>query len=141
MQNLINIFRDRIVLDTDVVSFIYKEKTQAKFFYPHLQNRVIAVSFISIGELFHGAYHDNWGENRMLSLERHLENYLILEYDYPVCLRWAAIKHECEQNGHPISDSDCWIAACAMHHHCSLATNNTRHFNHVNGLSLITPDI
>jgi predicted nucleic acid-binding protein len=139
MQNLISPLEDRVVLDTDVVSFVFKEKEQAKFFYPYLKNRILAISFITVGELYDGVRKDRWGNNRVSSLERFLQNCLILEYDYGLCVTWAEIKYDCEQSRHPIDESDCWIAASAIHYRCPLATNNARHFTHVKGLCLIAP--
>jgi predicted nucleic acid-binding protein len=131
---------NRIILDTDVISYLFNEKPQAEFFYPYLLNKSLSVSFITIAELFHGVIKDKWGDRRIAALKGFLVDFVILEYQYDLCLRWAEIKSNCELRGYPIEDSDCWIAACAKHYNCVLATNNARHFIHVRGLKLITPN-
>jgi len=139
MQRAINSTQSGILLDTDVVSFIFDNKPQAKLFNPYLIDRDIAISFITLGELYHGAFKSKWGAVRISALERLLQKYILFPYEYDLCLLWGKIKTSCEQEGHPIEDSDCWIAASAIYYDCALATNNTKHFIHVNGLRLVSP--
>ncbi len=133
--------KNRIVVDTDVVSYIFNGHTQAEFFQPHLVNKTLAVSFMTVAQVYYGAYHAGWGNNRLTRLENHLKNYVVLPYDYELCLKWASIRQDCEKGGKSIEHSDCWIAACALRHDCALATNNGKHFRHVKGLALISPGL
>jgi predicted nucleic acid-binding protein len=133
--------KNRIVVDTDVVSYIFNGHTQAQFFRPYLANKTLAVSFMTVAQLYYGAYHAQWGTNRLTRLEYHLKNYVILPYDYDLCLKWAAIRQDSESKGRCIEHSDCWIAACALRHDCALATNNGKHFEHIRGLLLISPSL
>jgi tRNA(fMet)-specific endonuclease VapC len=130
---------ERIIVDTDVISYIFNGKPQAEFFYPYLENKSLSVSFITIAEIFHGVIKDKWGDKRINALKELLVDFVVLEYHYDLCLTWAEIKSDCELRGYPIEDSDCWIAACAKFYNCILATNNFRHFFHVNGIKLISP--
>jgi tRNA(fMet)-specific endonuclease VapC len=139
MQKINNIIQDGVVLDTDVVSFIFKKKEPYSVFVPFLINKVLAISFITMAELYHGIYKDHWGETKTASLQNLLHHYILLPFDQGLCLEWANIKSDCESSGYQIEDSDCWIAACAKYYNCALATNNARHFIHVKGLKLIGP--
>ncbi len=130
---------NRIVVDTDVVSYIFNRHTQAAYFLPRLSHRSLAVAFMTVAQLYYGAYKAMWGNQRIFKLENHLKNYVVLPYDHLVCLKWAEIKCKCDKMGFTIEYADCWIAACAIRHECSLATNNGRHFQHIDGLDLIAP--
>lgn len=141
MINPAALIKNRILVDTDVVSYIFNKHTQAQFFQPYLSNKSLAVSFITVAQLFYGAYHANWGNNQLSKLENHLKNYVVLPYDYDVCLKWATIRNDCEKMGHPIESADCWIAACALRYDCALATNNGKHFKDIKELSLICPSL
>jgi len=131
--------KNRIVVDTNVVSYIFNGHTQAEFFKPYLANKTLALSFMTVAELYYGAYHAGWGISRLTKLEHHLKNYVILPYDYELCLKWAAIRQMTENKRRGIGHSDCWIAACALRHDCALATNNGKHFEHIEELPVISP--
>jgi predicted nucleic acid-binding protein len=80
---------ERILVDTDVVSYLFGDRPQANYFKPFLSGKTLAVSFMTIAQLYYGAYKKNWGETQILKLERHLKNYVVLPYDFKVCLEWG----------------------------------------------------
>ena len=133
--------KSRILCDTDVVSFIFNGHTYAEYFKPYLTNKTLAISFMSIAEIYYGAYHGNWGTSKLLKLQNHLKNYVVLPYDFSLCLKWADVRKELEKDRYNIGHSDCWIAASALLYDCALATNNSRHYLHVKDLSLISPGL
>ena len=133
--------KSRILVDTDVVSYLLKEDTRATFFTPFLLHRSIAISFITVAELYYWAVHRSWSASRIIQLETRIKNYVVLPYDYSLCQQWATTRNECEKNGHPIRDNDCWIAAGALIYDCALATNNGRDFRYINDLELICPGL
>ena len=133
--------KNRIVCDTDVVSYIFKGHQQAQFFLPYFSHKTLAVSFMTVAQLYFGAYKARWGSNQLTRLENHLKNYVVLPYDNETCLRWAMVRSECESNGYSIEHADCWVAACALRYDSALATNNGRHFTPIKDLSLISPNL
>ena len=133
--------KQRILCDTDVVSYLFSGHTLAQFFHSYLDGQTLAVSFMTVAQLYYGAFKANWGINKRTKLENHLKNYVVLPYDYQLCLKWAEVRSECESKGFSIEHGDCWIAASALRHDCSLATNNGKHFSRVNGLILICPGL
>lgn len=133
--------KSRIVVDTDVVSYLFNGHTQAEFFRPYLSNKTLAVSFMTVAQLYYGAYHRGWGSKQLTNLENHLKNYVVLPYDYELCIKWASVRYDTENSRLSIEHADCWIAACALRHDCALATNNGRHFKHIKGLALISPGL
>jgi predicted nucleic acid-binding protein len=61
---------DAILLDTNIVSFVLKGDSRAASYTPHLQGRKLAISFMTVAELFQWAAIRNWGArrtNRMVS--------------------------------------------------------------------------
>jgi len=134
-----NLTKNRIVVDTDVFSYTFKGDTRAEFFRPFFMHRTLSLSFVTVGQLYYGAYKDGWGETRITRLENQIKNYVVLPWDYLICQQWARIRSECEIKGHSMEDSDIWIAACARHYDCALATNNGRHFRHIDNLTIICP--
>jgi tRNA(fMet)-specific endonuclease VapC len=129
----------RILVDTDVVSYLFGNKPEADFFREYLLNRTLAVSFMTVAELYFGAYKRGWGSRRIGELENYLKNYVVVPYDYLVCQRWARVRADRRRMGLPIGVADTWHAACALVHACALATNDTRDFLEIPGLELIAP--
>ena len=136
-----HITKNRILVDTDVFSYIFRGDAQAEFFRPYLLHKTLAVSFVTVAQLYYGAYKADWGQNRITRLENQLKNYVILPYDYLVCQYWAQIRKDCESQGHRIEHADNWIAACALRYECALATNNRKHFEAIKNLELICPGL
>ena len=52
---------DRVILDTNIVSYLQKGGALAEANLPHAQGRLLAVAFITVGELYFGAENANWG--------------------------------------------------------------------------------
>ncbi|MEO0015414.1 MAG: hypothetical protein RLZZ535_3803 [Cyanobacteriota bacterium] len=65
-----------LVLDTDVVSFLLKGDSRSQKYAPILQGNQLALSFMTVAELFQWAAVRNWGASRTANLEKSLTNYL-----------------------------------------------------------------
>jgi tRNA(fMet)-specific endonuclease VapC len=50
------------VVDTDVVSFLFKRDSRAELYRPHLINRTLIVSFMTVAEMERWALTRKWGE-------------------------------------------------------------------------------
>ncbi len=70
-----------VLVDTNVVSYIMRGDTQAKFYIPHLQGKLLAISFITVGEMFYGAEKKRWGEQKRKNLEDTLRKFVVIPYD------------------------------------------------------------
>ncbi len=68
---------DIILLDTNIVSFVLKEDSRAQSYASHLENRRLAISFMTVAELFQWAAIRKWGMHRTRQLEASLRNYTI----------------------------------------------------------------
>jgi tRNA(fMet)-specific endonuclease VapC len=60
------------LVDTDVVSFMVKQDTRAGLYRPHLDGRLLAVSFQTVGELERWARLHGWGERCTNELQKFL---------------------------------------------------------------------
>lgn len=129
--------RNSILIDTDVCSFIHRGDSRARYYLSHLVGKQVAISFITLAQALYGAYKDNWSPVNLESLNMYLADYTLLPFEPGLCSRFAELKCQVEKKGYVISDSDCWIAACALYYNCILATNNRKHFEYVGGLSLL----
>jgi tRNA(fMet)-specific endonuclease VapC len=126
------------VVDTDVWSYLYKGRDEAKLYQPHLFGNILVISFQTQAELLRWAVSANWGERRRGHLESRLQNYIVEHSSDAMSLRWAEAMDSARRNGRPISAADAWIAATAMHLGVPLITHNENHFIGVDGLTIIS---
>jgi tRNA(fMet)-specific endonuclease VapC len=128
----------RLVVDTDVVSFLFKGDTRAARYRPHLDGRLLVISFMTLAELDQWALAHRWGEARKLRLESHLATFTVFPYDRGLCRWWALASVRARRAGRPIQPSDAWIAATALLYGVPLITHNPGDYAGVSGLTLIT---
>ncbi|MCK4765219.1 MAG: type II toxin-antitoxin system VapC family toxin [Candidatus Aminicenantes bacterium] len=131
---------DIVLVDTDIVSFIFKGDNRVQPYTPFLKEKILAVSFMTVAELFQWAAVRNWGVKRIKQLEDTLNNYLMLPCDIELCRRWGKVRANRRKAGHPISPQDAWVAATALRYEIPIATYNLQDFKRVEGLKLIRPD-
>ncbi|MBI1297834.1 PIN domain-containing protein [bacterium] len=128
-----------ILLDTNVVSYIFKGDSRALGYEPYLKNQQLAISFMTVAELYQWAAVRKWGERRRSELAQALEdNYTVLSFDIKLCQIWGELRASRQSIGKPISSQDAWVAATAQHYNLPLATHNPRHFDGIPNLKIIT---
>ena len=127
-----------VVVDTDVLSFLYKRDTRARLYERHLNDPPFIVSFMSLAELRRWAIERSWGEDRRQELEEYLTRYLILHSDDQMCGRWADAMSDARKHGRPVGSADAWIAATALLLDIPLVTHNSAHYQGIAGLRVIS---
>jgi predicted nucleic acid-binding protein len=126
------------VVDTDVVSFLFKSHPLASAYQPILAGRALAVSLISLAEIEYGMESKGWGLARRDLMRRFLVHFTPLLPDAETARLWARIKTGCEKKGRPITFADAWIAAAAMQLGIPLVTHNATDYEAVAGLTVLT---
>ena len=96
------------------------------------------ISFITVAETYRGAYKKNWGPRRMAELATHLRRFAVVPSSLQVCLSYAQISNRAEARGRPVATADAFIAACALSLNIPLLTNNVRHFEGIEGLTVLS---
>ena len=126
------------VVDTDVWSYLYKDRDEARLYQSHLFGNILVISFQTQAELLRWAIAASWGQRRREHLESRLQKYVVEHTSDALSLRWAEAMESARRNGRPISAADAWIAATALHLGVPLITHNKTHFVGVDGLNLIS---
>jgi tRNA(fMet)-specific endonuclease VapC len=133
---------DEVLLDTDVFSYLLRRNdTRANLYRPHVQHKTLAVSFVTVGELYYWAGRRKWGPARLEALERRIAAAIIVGYDLEICKAYARVKsglRTASGSHRLVGDNDLWIAACAVRHAIPLITHNRRHFEGIVGLNIIS---
>jgi tRNA(fMet)-specific endonuclease VapC len=126
------------IVDTDVVSFLFRGDTRAEAYRPVLTDALLAVSFMTVAELDRWALERNWGPARRARMESFLKGFTIVLPDRDLCRTWALVADRAQRKGRPIQTADAWIAATALAYDAPLVTHNRRDFADVDGLRIIS---
>ncbi len=127
-----------LLLDTDVFSYLFKNHTLAGVYRPLLKGHILAISFMTVAELFQGAFRAAWSDERLKRLEAQIGSYLVIPSSHELCRKWGEVRSI--RRHQPISPGDAWIAATALEYDCSLVTHNSAGFHGIPGLRIITQD-
>ena len=125
-----------MVLDTNIVSFIYRDDPKSVYYEHQIAGLDQCISFQTSEELWFGAYKDGWGERRMRELRQFLLAYELVMPTVATINICARIRAEQERAGLSLTLNDAWIAATAMTLGCPLATDD-RDLANVLGLEVI----
>ena len=112
------------LIETSVLSLFLKTDDQqsrirSQLYVPDLLNHTLAVSFITIGELYAWTIFRKWGSRRISDLEQALNHMVKLPWHDSVAHHYARI-----QTRTPKGSNDAWIAACALAYGCVLVTDD-----------------
>jgi len=130
--------RRGLVVDTDVVSYVFRGDTRAASFNPILDNQTLVVSFMTVAELDRWALSRDWGPTRIAALERYLRRFVLQPFDRDLCRRWAEVMDGARRQGRPIQTADAWIAATALLLGVPLVTHNPSDYGGVTGLTIFS---
>lgn len=111
-----------------VFSDLFRGAASAALYAPHLNNRVAALSFQSVGELWYGAIKGGWGRAKRDELEERIRRFVVLACDEATVRAWAELKAQADSKGLVKETADLWIATTAKRHDLPLLTRDTAFF-------------
>lgn len=125
-----------ILLDTSVlIEFFRKKNKESTFFYSLSSlNSRIGISTITHFEILNGSNElqsDYW--NNLFA------DLLILPYQSSINTTAVSINKSLKRKRKAIEFKDLLIASTALHYGYFLATHNTKHFDMIDGLKIISP--
>lgn len=126
-----------LLVDTDVVSYLFKKDTRAALYEPHLQGRLLYISFMTRAELERWSLAHHWGKKKRGQLLEYLRDYAMIVPDADLCRTWAEVYEQVHNTGRHIGVPGAWIAATAVQFGIPLVTHNRKDYAAVNGLTLI----
>ncbi len=127
-----------IVVDTDIVSYIFKKDTRSELYKPHLLQVTKFISFMTLAELRRWKFQSNWSEIKNEKFEKLLSDFGVIYADEELCNFWATITNDSFKKGRPIATADVWVAAVALIFDIPLVIHNRKHFENVENLNIIS---
>jgi tRNA(fMet)-specific endonuclease VapC len=126
----------KYLLDTDICIYWLKGNKSIEQMAISLGLHNISISFMTLSELYYGAYKSKFINNNLTAIKLLIEKLSVVGSDETICAYFGNIKALLEKNGMIIDDADIFIAACALTNDAILVTNNEKHYNRIDGLQL-----
>jgi predicted nucleic acid-binding protein len=129
----------RLVVDTDVASFIFKWHPEfAPRYVGIIRGYELIISFMTLAEMRQGAVDASWGPRKLDVLDAYLADFAELHSDSLLCSTWAGVRNESKRKGCQMSSADAWIAATALVLSVPLVTNNPKDYHHLAKLQIVS---
>jgi len=126
----------RYLVDSDWIADYLVGKQEAVALLDALVSDGLAVSLITLGEIYEGIYYGRDPKQSEAGFHQFLTGVRALPLTRPIVQRFARIRGDLRGKGLLIGDPDLFIAATALHHGLTLVTRNRRHFERIPGLNL-----
>lgn len=111
-----------IVIDTNVVSYIFMDDPRASYYREQIRGRRPVLSFQTLEELWFGAFMGHWDGANLI---RHLDSYTVVWPTPELVDICARLRSAARLEGRRrLSAADAWIEATAIMLNCPLATND-----------------
>jgi predicted nucleic acid-binding protein len=127
-----------MVVDTDVVSLIFKGDSRAEGYLHFLQPSYAFVSFMTEAELERWILQAKWGPDRISRFRSYMKRFTSIPSSRDLVLCWAQVMIEAQKRGRRIETADAWIAATALLYGADLLTNNPSDYSGVPGIRILS---
>jgi tRNA(fMet)-specific endonuclease VapC len=127
-----------VVVDSDVVSYVFKGDDRAELYAPHLNGTALVLSFMTLAELYRRPLEHNWERKRRAKLQRLIGRFTVRYVDDALCQFWAAAVSDAARHGFKVPTGDAWNAATAIAYGVPLVTHHPKHYRGITGLKIIT---
>lgn len=126
------------LIDTDwVIDHLNKiDKVTQKL--KELRPAGIALSVISLAELYEGVYYSKDPATSQKVLNTLLGDFQVLGVDEEICKVFGKERGKLRQRGKLVSDFDLLIASTCLYYNLPLLTNNRKHYETVEGLKILS---
>jgi tRNA(fMet)-specific endonuclease VapC len=128
----------KVMLDTNICIAIIKRKP-APVFRRLNAYRVgeVGISWVTLGELEYGVAKSEHVEQNQAALDEFVMPLEIAAFDREMARVYGQVRAALERKGTPIGPLDTMIGAHALSLGVTLATNNTREFSRIKGLTVV----
>ena len=126
------------LVDTDwVIDYLHRaDRTVRRL--EELFTRGVGLSIISLAELYDGLVGSKKPHEDAEALDLFLDAVDVVRLDDAACRVFGEERARLRGEGNLIGDMDILIGATAISNNLTLLTNNTRHFERMQGLSIIS---
>lgn len=125
------------LVDSDVLIDALNGQQSIVAMLNRLSTEPLAISVISLGEIFDGALGTADPERHLADARSFLAPYPVITLNETIMLRFAQLRATLRSSGKLIPDFDLLIAATASVHALTLITRNRRHFERIPEINVL----
>src|SRR5260370_24066145 len=126
-----------VVVDTDVVSLVFKGDRRADKYLSALAAPDLLVSFMTEAELERWILQAKWGPERIVRFRAYMKRFVSVPSSRDLIVKWAEVMVGARSLGRRIEVADAWVAATALLYDAPLITNNPGDYVGVAGIRLL----
>lgn len=126
----------KYLLDTDICVYLLNGNPILKKKVHEIGVYSLALSNTVLAELYFGAYNSKKVKANLKRIEKFKKNLIIMSDSERSAMLFGKIKASLRSIGKIIEDFDILIASIAMDNGSILITNNTQHFERIDGLQI-----
>jgi len=125
------------LLDTNFCIHFIRGRAWARSALARVQVLDVAISAVTVGELYEGAHRSDFPTKELAKAEAFLKPFQVIPLGREEAIDWGLIEARLRKEGNPIEAEDSMIAATAHNHGLTLITGNMEHFARVKGLKVV----
>ena len=126
----------KYLLDTDTIIYYLKGRESVKQKIINAGLKELSISIITLFELYYGAYNSNNVQKNTKRIETLKNTITVLEIDDSLFHQFGKIKSVLKKSGQGIGDFDLIIGITSLSKSLILVTNNTKHFQRIDGINI-----
>lgn len=126
----------KYLLDTDTVIYYLKGRESVKQKIINAGLKGLSISIITLFELYYGAYNSKNVQKNIKRIEKLKNTITVLEIDDSMFHQFGKIKSVLRKSGREIGDFDLIIGITSLSKSLILVTNNTKHFQRIDGINI-----
>jgi predicted nucleic acid-binding protein len=126
-----------VVVDTDVVSLVFKADSRAEEYLSALSAPDLLISFMTEAELERWILQAKWGSERIVRFRTYMKRFVSVPSSRDLIVKWAEVMVVARSLGRRIEVADAWVAATALLYDAPLLTNNPGDYVGVAGIKLL----
>jgi tRNA(fMet)-specific endonuclease VapC len=130
--------RQSIVLDTNIISYQFKEDSRFDRYQAYLFDKHWCVSFQTRAEIERWIVARSWGTSKQTEFFEFYAQFIEIPHSLELSKQWARAMHQTSTNGYSMPPDDAWIAATALELGIPLVTHNKKDFLGLDGLEIIS---
>lgn len=126
----------KYLLDTNMCIYWFKGINSIDKRISEIDIDDVAISAITLAELLYGAYNSSNIEKNLSRIKIFEDVVSVLDIDRECLEQFAKIKAKLKSEGKILDDFDILIASTAIRNDCVIVTNNTKHFERIEGIKI-----